>query len=48
MTLVGGVYKRPKLKNFGSEFDPWGPRLAAPQRTSTYDAKGCRLLNKGS
>ena len=37
--LSGGVYKRPKLNIFGFSFCPQGPRLAAPQGTSTRGAR---------
>ena len=36
--MSGGVYKRPKLNIFGFSFCPQGPRLAAPQGTSTRGA----------
>ena len=35
LVLAGGVYKRPKLNIFGYSFCPQGPRLTAPQGTST-------------
>ena len=34
LVLVGVVHKVPKLDNFGTEFYPQGPQMAAPHGTS--------------
>ena len=47
LILAGGVYKQPKLNIFGFLFCPQGPRLAAPQGTSTRGAWDLGAASRG-
>ena len=46
--MSGGVYKRPKLNILGFSFCPQGPRLAAPQGTSTRGAGDLNSRRQGT